>query len=45
VVVELKEVELDEEVAAVPQAARIAVAASKRKEVLNDSDVRIDIFL
>ena len=47
------EVELEEEAVAVPllllpQAARIAVAASKRKvtltNVFSDSDVRIDIF-
>jgi hypothetical protein len=38
-------VELEEEAAAVPQAASIAVAASKRKEIVNDGDVRIDIFL
>jgi hypothetical protein len=53
VVVELEEVELEEEVGAVPllllpQAARIMVAASKRKatltNVLSDSDVRFDIF-
>jgi hypothetical protein len=55
VVVELEEVELVEEAVAVPllllpQAARIAVAASKRKVTLtnvfifSDSDVRIDIF-
>jgi hypothetical protein len=37
-------VELEEEAAAVPQAARIAVAASKRKEIFSDSDVRIDIL-
>ena len=45
--------ELEEEAVAVPllllpQAARIAVAASKRKvtltNVFSDSDVRIDIF-
>ena len=53
VVVELEEVELEEEAVAVPllllpQAARIAVAASKRKvthtNVFSDSDVRFDIF-
>jgi hypothetical protein len=27
-----------------PQAARIPVAATKRKEIVGDSDVRIDIF-
>jgi hypothetical protein len=52
-VVELKEVELEEEAVAVPllllpQAARIAVAASKRKvtltNIFSDSDVRFDIF-
>ena len=52
-VAELEEVELEEEAVAVPllllpQAARIAVAASKRKvtltNVFSDSDVRIDIF-
>ena len=52
-VVELEEVELEEEAVAVPllllpQAARIAVAASKRiitiTNVFSDSDVRIDIF-
>jgi hypothetical protein len=52
VVVELEEVELEEEAVAVPllllpQAARIAVAASKRKvtltNVFSDGDVRIDI--
>jgi hypothetical protein len=42
-------VELEEEAVAVPllllpQAARIAVAASKRNEIFSDSDVRIDIF-
>ena len=36
--------ELEEEATAVPQAARIAVAASKRKENFSDGDVRIDIF-
>ena len=36
--------ELEEEAAAVPQAARIAVAASRRKDVFSDRDVRIDIF-
>jgi hypothetical protein len=44
VVVELEEVELEEEAAAVPQAARIAVAASKRKDILSDSEVPFDIF-
>ncbi len=53
-VAELEEVELEEEAVAVPllllpQAARIAVAASKRKvrqtNVFSDSDVRFDIFL
>jgi hypothetical protein len=52
-VVELEEVELEGEAVAVPlpllpQAARITVAASKRKvtitNVFSDSDVRIDIF-
>ena len=52
-VAELEEVELEEEAVAVPllllpQAARIAVAASKRiitiTNVFSDSDVRIDIF-
>jgi hypothetical protein len=39
-------VELEEEaVAAPPQAARIAVAPSKRKENLSDRDVRLDISL
>ena len=51
--VELEEVELEEEAVAVPllllpQAARIAVSASKRKvthmNVFSDSDVRFDIF-
>ena len=51
--VELEEVELEEEAVAVPllllpQAARIAVATSKRKvtltNVFSDSDVRFDIF-
>jgi hypothetical protein len=51
--VELEEVELEEEAVAVPllllpQAARSAVATSKRKvtlmNVFSDSDVRIDIF-
>jgi hypothetical protein len=51
--VELEEAELEEEAIAVPllllpQAARIAVAARKRKvtrtNVFCDSDVRIDIF-
>ena len=45
VVVELEEVELEEEAPAVPQAARIAVAASKRRDIFSDGDVRIDIFL
>jgi hypothetical protein len=52
-VAELEEVELEEEAVAVPllllpQAARNAVAASKRKvthmNVFSDSDVRFDIF-
>ncbi|BCL79284.1 hypothetical protein ccbrp13_17490 [Ktedonobacteria bacterium brp13] len=50
--VELEEVELEEEAVAVPlllpQAARIAVIASKRKvtlmNVFSDSDVRFDIL-
>jgi hypothetical protein len=50
--VELEEVEREEEAVAVPlllpQAARIAVAASKRNvtrtNVFSGSDVRIDIF-
>jgi hypothetical protein len=37
-------VELEEEAVAVPQAARIAAAASKRNDILSESDVRIDIF-
>ena len=37
--------ELEEEAAAVPQAARVAVAASKRTEIFSDSEVCIDIFL
>ena len=46
VVVGLGEVELEEEaVAAPPQAARIAVAPSKRKENFNNRDVRLDISL
>ena len=41
--------ELEEEAVAdplllLPQAARIPVAATKRKEIFSDSDVRIDIF-
>jgi hypothetical protein len=44
VAVELEEVELEEEAAAVPHAARIAVAASKRRDNFSESDVRIDIF-
>jgi hypothetical protein len=51
VAVEVEEVELEEEAVAVPlllpQAARIAVAASKRKGTrmfFSASDVRIDIF-
>jgi len=43
------ELELEEEAVAdplllLPQAARIPVAATKRKEIFSDSDVRIDIF-
>jgi len=41
--------ELEEEAVAdppllLPQAARIPVAATKTKEIVGDSDVRIDIF-
>jgi hypothetical protein len=42
--VELEDVVVEEEAAAVPQAARIAVAASRRKDIRSDGDVRIDIF-
>lgn len=36
--------ELEEEAAAVPQAARIALAASRSKAIRRGSDVRTDIF-
>jgi hypothetical protein len=35
----------EEEATAVPHAARIAAAASRRRDSCGDSDVRIDIFL